>query len=261
MLGLINMPMIQAVERALRILDLFDEYSTELKITEISNRMQLKKSTVHSLLKTLQKYGYIQQDTETGKYKLGLKLFERGNMAIRNFDIRTVARKYFLDLSKKTGHTVHLVVLDGKEGVYIDKIEGTSANVIYSGVGRKAPIHSTGVGKALVAFKTQEELEKLLEGYDFEKRTANTITNHQDFLEEAKKIQQQGYSFDKEENEPGISCIAVPIRNFSGEVIAAFSISMPTPQLDEEQTNRIIPMMKQAANSISKELDYHGGLF
>lgn len=250
------MPMIQAVERALAILDLFDEYASELKHTEISKRVELNKSTTHSLLKTLQKHGYLQQDADSGKYKLGLKLFERGNVAISNLDIRSVSRKYLLDLSRKTGHTLHLVVLDGKEGVYIDKIEGTTANVLYSGIGRRAPFHSTGVGKALVAFKTEQELEKILDGYVFEKRTPNTITNKRDFLEEAGNIRAQGYSFDKEENEPGISCIAVPIRNHSGLVIAAFSVSMPTPQLNREQVDRIIPMMEEAGEHISKQLGY-----
>jgi len=112
------MPIIQAVERALTILDLFDEHSTELKITEISERMNLNKSTVHSLLKTLKKNGYIDQDGESGKYKLGMKLLERGNFVITNLDVRNIAKKYLLDLSKKTGHTLHLVILEGKEGLY-----------------------------------------------------------------------------------------------------------------------------------------------
>src|SRR5437763_708089 len=108
---MIDMPIIQSVERALQILDLFDEYSTELKITEISARMDLNKSTIHSLLKTLQKHGYIQQDAENGKYKLGLKLYERGNLAVKNTDIREVSRKYLVEISMQTGHTIHLVIM------------------------------------------------------------------------------------------------------------------------------------------------------
>lgn len=249
------MPIIQSVERALEILDLFDEYSTELKITEISTRMNLNKSTVHSLLKTLQKHGYIQQDSENGKYKLGLKLFERGNLAIENLDIRAVCKKYLLDISKQTGHTLHLVIMDGMDAVYIDKIEGTSANVIYSRVGRRAPIHSTGAGKALAAFKAKEEMDRFFEGYHFEKRTPQTITDKQEMFEELNRIREQGFSYDKEENELGISCIAVPIRNHTGHVFAAFSISMPTPKLENE-TEQILPMMLEAGENISKELGY-----
>jgi DNA-binding IclR family transcriptional regulator len=254
--GMIDMPIIQSVERALQILGLFDEYSTELKITEISSKMNLNKSTVHSLLKTLQKHDYIQQDSENGKYKLGLKLFERGNLAVENTDIRKVCRKYLLDLSMNTGHTLHLVIMDGKDAVYIDKIEGTSANVLYSRVGRRAPIHSTGAGKALVAFKSKEEIDRIFEGYVFEKRTSNTIIDKQELFEELKRIREQGFSFDKEENELGISCIAVPIRNHTDQVIAAFSLSMPTPQLRNEQTKEIIPMMLEAGKNISMALGH-----
>jgi IclR family transcriptional regulator, KDG regulon repressor len=253
---MIDMPIIQSVERALQIMELFDEYSTELKITEISSRMNLNKSTVHSLLKTLQKHGYIQQDSESGKYMLGLKLFERGNLVVEKTDIRKVSHKYLQELSMKTGHTLHLVIMDGKDAVYIDKIEGTSANVLYSRVGRRAPIHSTGAGKALVAFKPQEEIDRIFDGYVFEQRTPNTITDKQELLEELKHIRKQGFSLDKEENELGISCIAVPVRNHTDQVIAAFSLSMPTPQLDHDQTRAIIPMMMEAGKQISKALGH-----
>src|SRR5690606_35998987 len=109
--GVRGLPIIQAVDRALRILDLFDEHHTELKITDISNRIGLHKSTVHSLLKTLQAHGYIEQNPENGKYKLGLKLVERGNLVLNSLDIRTIAKRHLLDLSHQTGLTVHLVIL------------------------------------------------------------------------------------------------------------------------------------------------------
>lgn len=248
------MPLIQSVERALSILDLFDEYAPELKITEISERMHLNKSTVHSLLKTLEKHGYIEKEPDNGKYRLGMKLFERGNFVVYNLDIRSVAKKYLLDLSMKTGHTIHLVILEEKEGVYIDKVEGTSGNVQYSRIGRRAPIHSTGVGKILVAFKKEDEIANILDGYIFEKRTANTLTNQQDFLNELDKIRNQGYAIDHEENEPGICCIAFPIHNHTGEVIAAFSLSMPTPQLNTDQLNAMTPMMQDTAKQISRQM-------
>jgi len=171
------LPIIQAVDRALRILDLFDEHRTELKITEISRRTGLHKSTVHSLLKTLQAHGYIDQNADSGKYRLGLKLVERGNLVLHSLDVRTVARGHLLDLSRKTGLTVHLVILDGKEGVYIDKVEGTSGIVMYSRIGRRVPIHSSAVGKVLVAFQSEEVIRNILDGYEFVPHTPNTITD------------------------------------------------------------------------------------
>jgi IclR family transcriptional regulator, KDG regulon repressor len=253
---MIDLPIIQSVERALQILDLFDEYSAELKITEISTRMNLNKSTIHSLLKTLQKHGYIQQNAENGKYKLGLKLYERGNLVVESMDIRAISRKHLQQLSAKTGHTLHLVIMDGKAAVYVDKIVGTTANVLYSKIGRRVPIHSTGVGKALVAFKTDEEIEQIFDRYTLEKRTPRTITTKQDLFIELKQIRERGFSFDHEENELGISCIAIPVRNHTGQVVTAFSISMPTPKLNSEQIESIVPMMKDVGEKISKELGY-----
>ncbi|ADI26553.1 IclR family transcriptional regulator [Geobacillus sp. C56-T3] len=256
------MPLIQAVDRALRILDLFDEYETELKITDISERMQLHKSTVHSLLKTLQHHHYIEQNPENGKYRLGMKLFERGNLVIRHLDIRSVSKKHLIDLSIKTGNTVHLVILDGKEGIYIDKVEGTSGTVLYSRIGRRVPIHSSAVGKALVAFKSEKELKELLRGYVYKRHTANTIANEEEFLQELERVRSNGYALDREENEPGITCVAVPVRDHSGNVIAAISISQPSAKVDDLVLNTEIRLLQSAAEQISREMGYvqHGHL-
>ncbi len=250
------MPIIQSVDRALKILDLFDEHNTELKITEISEKMMLHKSTVHSLLKTLQKHHYIEQIDESGKYKLGMKLFERGNFVIHSIDIRALAKEYLYSLSQKTDLTVHLVILDGKEGVYIDKVESSSATILYSRIGRRVPIHSSGVGKALVAFKSTEELERLLNDYDFIKRTDNTITNREDFLRELEAIRSRGYAIDNQENEPGVYCIALPIRNYTGNVVASISISSPIMRVNEEKMQKNIELLKHASNELSEKLGY-----
>ncbi|OIJ08204.1 IclR family transcriptional regulator [Anaerobacillus arseniciselenatis] len=250
------MPIIQSVDRALKILDLFDEHNTELKITEISEKMMLHKSTVHSLLKTLQSHHYIEQDLETGKYKLGMKLFERGNFVIHSLDIRSLAKEYLYSLSHKTDLTVHLVILDGKEGVYIDKVESSSATILYSRIGRRVPIHCSGVGKALVAFKSDEELKNLLTDYEFIKRTENTITNKGDFLLEVEAIRERGYAIDDQENEPGVYCIALPVRNHTGDVVAAISISTPVMKINEEKLEKNIELLKQASSELSSKLGY-----
>jgi IclR family transcriptional regulator, KDG regulon repressor len=250
------MPIIQSIDRALRILDLFDEYETELKITEISERMQLHKSTVHSLLKTLQSRNYIEQNAENGKYRLGMKLFERGNLVIRSLDIRTISKKYLIDLSVKTGNTVHLVILDGKEGIYIDKVEGSSATVLYSRIGRRIPVHCSAVGKALVAHKNGVELNEILDGYLYKQHTPNTLTNESAFIAELEKVRSTGYAMDREENEPGITCLAVPIWDHSGSVVAAMSMSQHSASVNDDKMDHTVQMLKEAANKISIELGY-----
>jgi DNA-binding IclR family transcriptional regulator len=251
-----TMPIIQSVDRALKILDLFNEFETELKITDISEKLMLHKSTVHSLLKTLQTHQYIDQNPENGKYRLGMKLFERGNLVIHSLDIREIAKPHLNTLSKETLQTVHLVVLDGKEGVYIDKVEGVTSSALYSRIGRRIPIHCSSVGKALVAFKSNEEIEKILEGYEFDTRTEHTITNKEDFLKELDLVRQTGYSRDNQENEPGVNCVAIPVRNYTGEVIAAISISSPAMRFNEEQKALHIDLLKKEASNLSKKLGY-----
>lgn len=158
------MPIIQSVERALQILDLFNEQATELKITDISKLMGLSKSTLHSLLKTLQLHGYIDQNPENGKYRLGMKLVERGHFVVGSMDIRQKAKSWLTALSRDTGQTTHLGILDGREGVYIEKIEGKLAAIAYSRIGRRLPVHATAIGKVLIAWLDDAELNPLLEG-------------------------------------------------------------------------------------------------
>ncbi|MEM1506208.1 IclR family transcriptional regulator [Domibacillus sp. 8LH] len=250
------MPIIQSVERALKILDLFDERDRELTITEISKRMNLHKSTVHSLLKTLQVQRYIKQDDETGKYSLGLKLFERGSLVIGHLDVRNVARKHLEELSEATNLAVHLVVLDGQEGVYIDKVEGSGVTVLYSKVGRRVPLHTSAVGKTLVATKSDEELNQLLEGYKYTTPTEKSIRSKEEFLSVIEQARIAGYSVDNEENEPGIFCMAVPVKDYSGKVIAAISMSMPSSKMKEEVQRRYVEMLKGCASKISQALGY-----
>lgn len=250
------MPIIQSLDRALRMLDLFDGHTTELKITQISERTGLHKSTAHSLLKTLQMHGYIDQDMESGKYRLGLKLFERGNYVIHSLDIRRLAKRYLLELSEKTGQTTHLVILDGNEGVYVDKVESPMATILYSKIGKRIPLHCSSVGKALIAFREQEEVQKILHGYSYSKQTEFTITDDADFLLELEKVRQQGYAIDNQENEPGVRCIAVPIRNHENQVIAAISLSTLIARIDETQLKEFVVLLKQTGSELSEQMGY-----
>lgn len=250
------MPIIQSVERALMILDLFDEHTTELKITEISERMELHKSTVHSLLKTLQEYAYIDQNQENGKYRLGLKLAERGNLVISNIDIRKAAHQYLVDLAAKTGQTVHLGILDGREGVYIDKVDGEQSIIRYSRIGRRLPLHSTAIGKVLLAYQEPHEMTRLLQGYPYQQQTANTITNEAVLRKEIEKIRQQGYAIDHQENEQGVQCAAVPIFKGKGKVLAAISISTLISRVSDEELAIFIEILKASCQELSELMKY-----
>lgn len=250
------MPIIQSVDRALKIIDLFDEFTPELKIIEISEKMNLHKSTVHSLLKTLEKHQYIDQNPENGKYRLGLKLIERGNCVINTIDIRQVSRNFLVDLSKKTGQTVHLGVLNGKEGVYIDKIEGETAIIRFSKIGKGIPLHTTAIGKVLLAFQDPKETYKLLDDYNFTEQTEHSITDRDRLLAELEVVHQQGYAVDNQENELGVRCIAAPLLNYENKVLGGISVSTLISQIDDEKLAKFIKLLKQTSLEISKKLGY-----
>ena len=250
------MPIIQALDRAMQIIDLFDEYTTELKITEISSKMNLHKSTVHSLLKTLMKHDYIAQDHDSGKYKLGLKFVEKGQLLLQGLDIRTVAKPFLTELSLHTGQTTHLVILSGNEGVYIDKIEGEKAAIRYSYLGRKVPLHCSAVGKVLTAFQTDELRKRLLTNYSFTAHTPHTITEGHVFNKALIAVQERGFAIDDEENEPGVRCVAAPVFDYSGQIAAAISISTLVSGVSDEQLVEYSSLVCEAASAVSRKLGY-----
>ena len=250
------MPIIQALDRALRILDLFDEQNPELKLTEISARMGLHKSTVHALLRTLQIHGYIEQDEESGKYRLGLRLLEKGQLLLQNLDIRNVARPHLQALSDATGQTAHLLILDGREGVYIDKVEGAQAAIRYSRIGRRVPLHSSASGKVLAAFQPPNALERLLAGYTYVRHTPSTIDSEAKFRLELEEVRKAGCAFDREENEPGVMCIAAPIFGHDGGLLAAMSLSCMTARVDEAEAKRLAERVRKTAAEISARLGH-----
>lgn len=250
------MPIIQAIDRAMRIIDLFTEATPSLKITEISEQVGLHKSTVHSLLKTLMMHGYIAQDADTGKYKLGLTFLVKSGLVLGSMDIRTIALPHMKAISSRTGQTVHLVILDGQEGVYIEKVEGALAAIRYSRIGRRIPLHSSAVGKVLAAFREGETLKRLLIGYQYVQQTPFTITDHDAFMLVLDQVRTQGYAVDDQENELGVRCAAVPIRQYGGEVAAAISISTMVASVSEDQLEEYVRSIQGEADAISAVLGY-----
>lgn len=250
------MPIIQSVERALQILDLFNEQATELKITDISKLMGLSKSTLHSLLKTLQLHGYIDQNLENGKYRLGMKLVERGHFVVGSIDIRQKAKGWLTELSRRTGQTTHLGILDGREGVYIEKIEGKLAAIAYSRIGRRLPVHATAIGKVLIAWLGEPELNALLEGYQYTTYTPSTLASREELMAALTLTREQGYALDSEENEQGVRCVAVPVWNHESRVIAALSLSTLTSRVDDAELANFREQLQQAGLQLSRALGY-----
>jgi len=247
---------VQSVDRALDILGCFKGQSIELGISEISERMQLSKSTVYGLVNTLLTKGYLEQNEQTKRYRLGIKLFELGTLVYNRMDLRNEAKVFCEELGSKYNTTVHLAAHYGDEIVYIDKVDAPEAVIVYSQTGKCAPMHCTGVGKAILAFLSDDELKHVFAKGDFKKYTEHTITDREELYCELRRIHSCGYAVDNEEIETGLRCIAAPIFNYMNQPVAAISVSAPTVRLPLEQIETIAKDVQYHALQISQRLGY-----
>jgi len=214
------------------------------------------KSTVHRVLNTLVHLGYVEQDRHTEKYKLGYKWLAVSSRLLSNLDIRKVAYPYLQELADHTGEVIHLVVLDGHEVVYIEKVEGTQTIRMHSQIGKRVPVHCTGVGKAILAYLPPATLKKVLSGCEWLAHTPHTLTTEDELLEHLKKVRELGYAFDLEENELGISCAAAPIWDYTGKVAASISVSGPTTRMQKERLEETAKLVREYGQKISVSLGY-----
>ncbi|CAK7022175.1 MAG: HTH-type transcriptional repressor AllR [Desulfovibrio sp.] len=226
-------------------------------ITAIAAHVGLHKSTCFGLLHTLQELGYVVQDKETGRYNLGVKVFQLGQAYTANLDLRSIAWPYLSDLAEKSLETVHLVIREGKHAVYIDKIEGPHAMTISSQVGQRARLHCTGVGKVILAHLPSEEQDAVL-SQPLEQYTEHTLTDKIKLTAHLQDIRDSGLSMDDEEIELGLCCIAAPIFDASATVTAAMSISGPKTRLTPKRLDALSVTLRDAAKAVSRRLGYRG---
>lgn len=248
--------MVKSVSRALDIITLVSSKRDGLGVTEIANQIDINKSSVYRILSTMAQYGYIEQDRESGRYKLGYKFLEISSKLLESIDLRTEAKPYLKELENETNEVIHLVVYDQGEVVYIEKLEGNETLRMHSKVGKRAPMHCTSVGKAILAHLPSSVVLDILERKGMPMHTDKTITNKDDFLKELIQVKQKGYALDLEENEWGIICIAVPIFDHLGKVAAAVSISGPTIRMKDDRLKHLQARMKYIGRQISSRLGY-----
>ena len=249
-------PLVQSVERAISILKTFSANEPELGVGEISRRVNLPKSTVFRLLATLEEGELISQNPETGTYRLGIGLLVLANNAMISTDLQRVVRPYLRQLAKDLNETVTLSVLDGKDVVNLELFASPERLIMRVGwVGRRMPIHATSSGRAILAFKTEEEKKNILLG-SLEKFTSETITDCDDLRANLLQVQKSGYAIAIGEMELDLNALAVPISNYEKEVIACVSVSGPSHRFTKEYIYEIIPTVLKTSNQLSAELGY-----
>ncbi len=254
--------LVQTLERASFILDILGQSPQGISIKDLSDRMHLPKGTTHRLVSSLSYFGYVRQDRNTKNYFLGFKLVELGNLLLSQLDLRKEAEPFLRDLAERTNETAHLVILDGYEIVYLDKLEmetGGSGLRMASTIGSRNPAHSCAVGKVLLAYLPGEALAGMVEEKGLTKRTGNTITDFDQLKDHLKLVRKQGYAIDDEENERGIRCVGAPVFNEAAKVVAAISVSGPAFRVTKKSVQENLKKeVMETALRISQKLGFRG---
>lgn len=245
---------IGSVQRAIDILNLFEPQSPELGTTDIARAMNLAKSTVAGLIYTLERNGYLEQNPANRKYRLGYKIAERTGVFLQQFDLRQIAVPILERLRDECQESVNLAVLDGTNVIYIERMHGTNTLGMRSEIGKREKIHSTALGKAILASLPKLEVDKIIENYDFVPITHRTITSKAALTSELETIRQRGYAIDDQENELGGRCVASALTNFRNDPIAAISISVPIQRLPNDRITEFGRKVRSAAAEISTKL-------
>lgn len=247
---------VQVLDRALDILRVLGECQSDCSLAETCAALKLHKSTVHRLMMVLERHRLIEKHPDTGRYRLGLRLFELGSKAISVLDLRERSRPFLDQVLCETQETVHLCILDEGEVLYLEKLEPQRSVRLASRVGRRVAAYCTSVGKAILAELPEPEVDRIIRRSGLKRITPNTITTPSALKEELRKIRTRGYSIDDEENEEGVRCVGAVVRDYSGRPAAAISVSGPAFRVSKTNVAEIAKSVTQAATGLSRELGH-----
>jgi IclR family transcriptional regulator, KDG regulon repressor len=249
---------VQVLDRALAALSILANRSSESSLVELCTELRLHKSTVHRLMMVLERHRLVVKNPETGRYRLGLKLFELGSKALDGIDLRGRARPYLDRLQQQFGETVFFCILDDGQVFYVEKVESQQSVRTACTVGSRAPAYCTAVGKAMLAELSDAEVSAIARRWGLKPITQNTITTAAQLKAELRTVRSRGYAIDDEEKEEGLRCVSAAVRGHSGKLFAAMSISGPAFRMTKERIPEIGQAVMQAANELSAELGYEG---
>lgn len=223
---------LSSVRNAARLLKEFSSRDSELGVSELARRLDLGKSTVHRLLVTLASEHLVEQDPISGRYRLGLAVYDLGAAVATGLDLHEAVMPSMEQLRAATGETVHVAVLEGREVVYIERLDSPNTLRLFLEVGRRNWAHCTGTGKLLLAYLDPTELDDLLAGWHLPAVTPHTLADPEQLRRQLREIQKTGYAHNLQESEIGVLSIAGPIRDASSRVRAALSVAGPKERMD-----------------------------
>ena len=246
----------ESVSSVLKVFSILQALSEQknIGVSELSQRLMMSKATTYRFLQTMKTLGYVVQEDEADKYSLTLKLFELSAKSLEYVDLINLADKQMRLISELTNEALHLGTLDENSIIYIHKIDSNYSLRMQSKIGRRNPLYSTAIGKVLLAGRDEVFIRKVLSDVNFIKHTDNTIENTDQLLSELEIVRTQHFAEDNQEQEPGLRCIAAPIYDRFGVVIAGISISFPTIRFDNERMHYYVKLLHQAGEKISIQL-------
>ena len=252
------MPVLSSVSKALTLLDAFTAESPELTLSELARRAGVHKSSAYRLLSTLEAHGFVERGPAGRGYRLGWKPAELAGR-LRS-ELRELAAPVMEELAAKSGEIVHLSVLDGAEIVYLDKRGRSQPLTVSTTIGGRSPAHASAMGKALLSGLSDQDAERLLGSRRLQRFTPTTITDRRRLTRELEEIRRQGYAQDDEETFPGIRCVAAPLQDGEGRVLAAISVTAPTQRMGVRRQAEIRKWVTDTAARISARIRV-GGIY
>lgn len=249
---------VKPVYKALQVLRCIGESERDLSLADVCQFVGLPKSTAFKYLRTLRESGFVAHDPETDTYRIGLLFWNLGKLSSTQSRVRELALPEMRKLARSFDETVNLGLPDGQAVVYVEMIESSRALRMQARLGARDPMYSTALGKAMLASLPETEWRGWLPKR-LRPRTDRTITSLTALRRELAEVRERGYAIERGENEPGVSCIAAPIRGRHGEVLAAISVSAPDTRLDDALIARIAAAVVDAAGACSRSLGYSPG--
>ena len=245
---------VRSVSRAMRLLETLSQAPEPMALGTLSKHLGIPKSTTHYILETLRKGRFVERD-RNGLYRVGLDAFLVGTAYSHNQTVMGLFHQAAKEIVGACGETVQLAILDERRVVYIAKEEGTQPVRLVSEVGRSLPAHTTGLGKALLAYLPSDRFDTLFPpGSSFEKMTERSIGSVSVLRQELRRVQEQGYAHDFEETAEGLQCFAAPIFGAGTELIAAMSVAAPSSRVDPGRKAVLISLIKKGAANVSRSM-------
>lgn len=247
-------PAVPALERGLAILEVIAKSRNGYTLSQLSRQFEFPRSSIHALLITFERLGYLQRMDSSGRYVGGLNLVRIGTAASQGILLRRKAAPLLCDLTQRTGLTAHMAILEGNEALLVAKVEPFDRLPVATWVGKRIDYHCTSLGKALIAWLGDAELDKLVKERRMLRHNENTICTLARLKQELMRTRQAGYSVDDEEEEIGVRCIGAPVMGAHGEVVAAVSVSGTVQEIRLEEISRLAARVQETAFDVSRLL-------